>query len=125
MIENMKVGIEVMDKESRLVLGAADRRVIMRKPGYYFGHYGRSAIGALIYDVIDKLGHKIKEANGVWAVFYCSDDALLHELEKMVEEFEGWTSQKASLVISCEKDPQIAEGMVEYEILLSGIRKIE
>ncbi len=125
MIENMKVGIEVRDKESRLVLGAADHQVIMRKPGYYFGHYGRSTIGALMYDVIDKLGHRIKEAKGVWAVFYCGDDALLHELENVVEEFEGWTSQNASLVILCEKDPQIAEGMVEYEILLSGIRKIE
>ena len=125
MIENVKVGIEVENMDTQAVFEVADHQVIMRKLGYYFGHYGRSTIGELMYGVIDKLGHWVKDAKGVWAVFYCSDDVLLHELEKVVEEFEGWTSQKASLVISCEKDPQIAEGMVEYEILLSGIRKIE
>lgn len=113
-----------MKVDTNDLLSAADYAVIMRQEGYFVGYYGSTTIDSLIDDIKEKLGGNLENAKGMSVVFYYGDDGLLMGIEQIMDKVESLVYEDTNVVINSEVDDEIPIGVLEYEILLSGLSSI-
>lgn len=113
-----------MENDTTILLKKADHHTIMRQEGYYAGYYGSSTAVELVDDIREKLKEQWRDANGLYVIFYHSDSDMSKNLEQVADEIGSWMDEGTSIVFSSEIDDKVAAGVLEYEVLLSGIRSL-
>ena len=65
----------------------------------------------------------------MFIIFYCANycdyEKLSGKLEKIMGKIELLVNEDSKIVYSCDIDDRISTSVVEYEVLLSGINKIQ
>ena len=96
---------------------------IMRIDGYMIGYYGSIETDLFISDVKSRFGDVIEIAKGVSLTLYFTDQPL-KEIGDLKESVELLLDGDASFKFSGRKDEKIADGFLEYEIILTGMKDI-
>ena len=94
---------------------------IMRIDGYMTGYYGSVKTDLFDSDVKNRFGNVIEKAKGVSLTFYWSDQSqeVISDLSGSIELL---LDEDANFKLSGKKDEKIADGFLEYEIILTGMR---
>ena len=102
----------------------------MRKKGCIVGYYGSVRPEKLVMELKDKLGDDLCKAEGVFITYYMNKNspmAIVGETkgEKLMEEIEALCNKNADTMLDILYDNSLPAGAFEYEVLLTGIRKLE
>ena len=110
-----------MKGDTNISLAKADHNTIMRREGYFVGYYGSSTADELVDDIREKLVDQWCKAKGLSVVFYHCDDDISEDIGQITDEIESLVSEDTNMVFCSEIDDRVSAGVLEYEVLLSGI----
>jgi len=96
---------------------------IMRIDGYMIGYYGSIKADLFLTDVKNRFENIIEIAKGVSLTLYWSDQSE-DEINNFRDSIESFLDEDANYHVSGKKDDKIADGFLEYEILLTGMSDI-
>lgn len=113
-----------MKYDSNDTLSMADYEIIMRREGYYIGYYGDSKIKNLIDDIKKKLNRHLDKAKGMSLILYHENSSVLIEFQKIIDELVSLVHKDADIILDYEIDDSLATGVIEYEILLTGLEQV-
>ena len=120
-----------MKVDSNDPFAVADHDTVMRKQGYMIGYYGSVKPVDLVTDIKGKLGENLQQAKGMFVTYYINEDASLSMFfgkDKgitIMEEIEALCNKNADTIFDIQYDNSLALDVFEYEVLLSGINKIQ
>ena len=97
---------------------------IMRIDGYMTGYYGSIQTDLFESDVKNRFGDMIEQAKGVSLTFYWSDQSR-EVISDLVYSVELLLDEDANFKFSDKKDEKIADGFLEYEIILTGMKNFK
>ncbi len=95
---------------------------IMRIDGYMTGYYGSVKTDLFTGDLKNKFGNVIEKAKGVSLTFYWSDQSQ-EVISDLASSIELLLDEDTNFKVSGKKDESVADGFLEYEILLTGMKE--
>lgn len=94
---------------------------IMRIDGYMTGYCGSVKTDLFESDIKNRFGDIIEKAKGVSLTFYWSDQSQ-EVISDLASSVELLLDEDANFKLSGKKDEKIADGFLEYEIILTGMK---
>lgn len=106
------------------MLDYADYTLMMRREGFFAGYYGITTPYQFKNEIQDKLADSLKEAQAFSIVFYVNENFDQTLASTLYDKIEVLFQRGISSFYNSHFDKNIPDGVFEYEIILSGIKKM-